>query len=221
MARFTEAVDDLLFQEYKNKRIVISTKDGRPLRFQTPKLYVPFGCTSFTPDIGDKKCSLDMSLNGWDEEGGFIQKFYRCLRKIEDQVIDNVYEQRQEIFNRDISRDELETMFNSNVREAMNGHAPKFRCKVDLNAQGQIKCDVFDAKKERLRDEITEGLYSKCTVKAICELASVYFMNRKFGCVWRLNQLMTFEIERPKGFLFDSLLSQAAQPDEACSGCAS
>jgi hypothetical protein len=50
----------------------------------------------------------------------------------------------------------------------MNGHAPKFRCKVDLNAQGEIKCDVFDAKKERLRDEITEGLYSKCTVKAIC-----------------------------------------------------
>lgn len=201
MSRFTEVLDDLKISEYNNRKIVISTQDDKPLRFQIPRMYIPFGISDFRPEVGHVKWNIDFSMNGFDEVGNYIHNFYNTLREIENKIINAVSDQSEKIFDKYYSYDELKELFNSNIKES-NGHAPKFRVKVDTDIHDGIKAHVFDADKNRLKDEVSRGLYSRNSGKAIIELSSVYFLNKKFGITWKLHQLMVFEPERLKGFQF-------------------
>jgi len=200
--KFTELCSNIDIGSYKNKKIVITNKDGGHLRVQAPRLYMPFGICGFTPEVGPTKYTLDLSLTGWDEDGGYVQKFYQTLREVENMVIDAVVAQSEEIFQKPMTKEELLPMFNSNIKENP-GHAPKFRVKVDTDMNDLMKADVFDANKERMpKDAMTHGLYSRNSGRPIVEMCSVYFLNRKFGVTWKLHQLQVFEPERLKGFQF-------------------
>lgn len=187
--------------EYNNRKIVICTKQGTPLRIQFPRMYMPFGISGFTPEVGPTKYNVDMALKGWDEDGNYMQKFYRDIKTLEDKVIDNVVEQSETIFGKPMTKEELAPMFNSNLKESVD-REPKLRLKVDTTLDDRIKASVFNADKHVLNDEVTNGLYARNSGHAIAELNSVYFLNRKFGCTWKLNQLVVYEPQNLKGFQF-------------------
>ena len=201
MSKFIDACDNLKINEYNNRKIVISTNDDKPFRIQIPRMYMPFGVSGFTPEVGQVKWNLDFSMNGYDEENNYVKTFYDTLRQIEDKIIHTVAELSDKIFDKIYSYNELKSMFNSNIKENL-GHAPKFRVKVDTDIHDTLKAYVFDADKNRLKDEVSHGLYSRNSGKSIVELSSVYFLNKKFGITWKLYQLMVFEPERLKGFQF-------------------
>lgn len=187
--------------EYNNRKIVICTKQGTPLRIQLPRMYMPFGISGFTPEVGPTKYNVDMALKGWDEDGNYMQKFYQDIKTLEDKVIDNVVEQSETIFGKPMTKEEIAPMFNSNLKESVD-REPKLRLKVDTSLDDRIKANVFNADKNVLNDEVTNGLYARNSGHAIAELNSVYFLNRKFGCTWKLNQLVVYEPQNLKGFQF-------------------
>lgn len=201
MSKFTEVIDDIKVNDYNNRKIVISTQDDKPLRIQIPRMYMPFGVSGFTPEVGQVKWNVDFSMNGFDEEGNYVKKFYDTLRQIEEKIIRSVVDQSEKIFDKSHTYDEIKAMFNSNIKES-SGHAPKFRVKVDTDIYDNLKANVFDSDKNRLKDTVVNGLYSRNSGKSIVELSSVYFLNKKFGITWKLYQLMVFEPERLKGFQF-------------------
>ena len=190
------------FGEYASRKIVLS-KDGKPARFQIPRLYMPFGISGFTPDVGQKKWNIDFSLKGWDEDGGYVQKFYRFLVDLENSVVDHVHRNSDQIFGSPMSRDAVEAMFNSNIKYS-EGREPKLRVKVDVDSDGMIKPKIFDANEVDITSEAEEKLHARQTGAAIVELNSVYFMNKRFGVTWKLHQLKVFEPQRLKGFQFVS-----------------
>ena len=196
-----KAIDNLQINAFNNRKIVISTKQGTPLRVQFPLMYMPFGVSGFTPEVGQTKYNIDFAIKGYDEEDSYMKKFYDSVRKLEDQIIDSVVEQSEVIFGAPMTKEQLLPMFNSNVKEAP-GREPKFRVKVDTTMDDQIKPNVFDADKNPLRDNATNGLYARNSGHAIVELNSVYFLNRKFGCTWKLHQLIVYEPQNLKGFQF-------------------
>ena len=59
---------------------------------------------------------------------------------------------------------------------------------------------IYDQEKKDIRSMAEDGLHSRSTGSAIVELNSVYFLNKKFGCTWKLYQLMVSDIQRLKGF---------------------
>lgn len=191
----------LTIHEYRGRKMVLSDGD-KPMRFQAPRLYMPWGVSAFTPEIGEKKFNVDFNLTGWDEEGGFVQKFYKTIKAIETKVIEEVAKQSVVIFGESKGVDELRAMFNSNLKEAENGHAPKFRVKLDVDSSGFAKPEIFDSNRNLLRDEIKEGVYGRLSGKAIAEIGSVYFLNKRFGITYKLYQMQVFEPERLKGFSF-------------------
>jgi hypothetical protein len=71
---------------------------------------------------------------------------------------------------------------------------------VDTDYEGKIKPMIYDQEKKDIRTVAEDGLHSKSTGSAIVELNSVYFLNKKFGCTWKLYQLMVSDIQRLKGF---------------------
>lgn len=196
-----KAIDNIQLNEYNNRRIVVSTKQGTALRVQLPRMYMPFGVSGFTPEVGPTKYNIDFAIKGYDEEDSYMNKFYNNLRKIEDIIIDSVVEQSEAIFGTKMSKEELIPMFNSNVKESQD-REPKLRIKVDTNIEGQIRANIFDADKNPKHDELTNGLYARNSGHAIVELNSIYFLNRKFGCTWKLHQLIVYEPQNLKGFQF-------------------
>ena len=201
MSKITDAIENLEIADFNNRKIVLSTKGGTPMRIQFPRLYMPFGVSGFTPEVGPTKYNVDLALKGHDEEGSYIKKFYDSLRAIEDKIIDNVVEQSEKIFQKKMTKEELMPMFNSNVKESP-GREPKFRVKVDTDHHSMIKAAVYDADKNPIKTEVSNGLYARNSGHAIAELNSVYFLNRKFGCTWKLYQLVVYEPQNLKGFQF-------------------
>ncbi len=201
MSKITDVIETLNISQFNNRKIVLSTKEGGLLKIQFPRLYMPFGVSGFTPEVGPTKYNIDLALKGYDEDGSYIKKFYDSLRIIEDKIIDAVVEQSEDIFNKKMTKDELEPMFNSNIKEAPD-REPKFRVKVDTDHNEMIKASVYDANKNPVKTEVSNGLYARNSGHTIVELNSVYFLNRKFGCTWKLNQLIVYEPQNLKGFQF-------------------
>lgn len=196
-----KALETLQVNEYNNRKIVLSTKQGTPMRIQFPRMYMPFGVSGFTPEVGPTKYNIDFAIKGYDEEGSYMKKFYESTKKLEDKIIDAVMEQSEVIFGSRMSKEELLPMFNSNIKESPD-REPKFRIKVDTDLDDQIKVPVYDADKNAIREIVTNGLYARNSGHAIVELGGVYFLNRKFGCTWKLHQLIVYEPQNLKGFQF-------------------
>jgi hypothetical protein len=196
-----KAIDNLQINEFNNRKIVLTTKQGTPLRIQFPRMYMPFGVSGFTPEVGPTKYNIDFAIKGYDEEDSYMKKFYDGVRKMEDMIIDAVVEQSESIFGTSMSKEDLVPMFNSNVKMSP-GREPKFRVKIDTDIEGNIKPAVYDADKNPRKDEATNGLYARNSGQAIVELNSVYFLNKKFGCTWKTYQLVVHEPQNLKGFQF-------------------
>jgi len=175
--------------------------EGTPFRIHLPRMYMPFGISGFVPESGPTKYNIDFAIKGYDEEGSEVKTFYETLRAIESKIIDGVTEQSEMIFGHAMTREELEPMFFSNIKDSTD-REPKFRVKVDTTMDDQVKAAVFDKDKVRKHDTIVNKLYARNSGQSIAELMSVYFMNRKFGCIWKLHQLVVHEPQNLKGFQF-------------------
>tara|TARA_R110002072_G_scaffold157128_3_gene307621 strand:- start:1673 stop:2326 length:654 start_codon:yes stop_codon:yes gene_type:complete len=180
---------DFEIGEYSNKKITLCSKcdNKKPIRFQIPKLYLPFGLSEFKPSYGPSKYYVDFSFKGWDQDESIVKKFYDFIRDIEDKIVKNLCENSEKIFGEVKDYDNISKKFNSNIKMPKNGmYAPNFK----------VKCDdtfIYDSTNKLLTDEKTAGLYMKKSASAILELSSVYFMNGQFGLVWKCYQLKLFD----------------------------
>ena len=199
--KFINAKETLKLTNYDGRKISLCTNEDKLMKIIFPRMYMPFGISGFTPEIGATKYNIDFAMKGWDEPDNFVKKFYECMREIEDKVIHAVSEQSAKIFNKYMTYEELKPMFNSNIKESTD-REPKFRVKVDSTIDGKIKPHVYNEDKKPMVDDIKNGLYSRNSGTAIVEMNSVYFLNRKFGISWKLNSLVVYEPQRLKGFQF-------------------
>ena len=202
MAHFQTLVDNLEISQYKvSNKITLSTKDGTPVRVQTPRLYMPFGISGFTPPVGNTKWNIDFSLKGHDEEGNYVKAFYETLQKAEAAIVEAVRVQSPDIFGKEMTTEELLPMFNSNIKHSPD-REPKFRVRVDTTTSGELKASVYDKDKNSITTALTEKLYARNSGVSIVEMNSMYFLNKKFGVTWKLHQLVVYEPQQLKGFQF-------------------
>jgi|UniRef100_A0A6C0CQ85 hypothetical protein len=201
MAKFHTLLDNLEILSYDGRKICLSNKDGKNVRIQTPRMYMPFGISGFQPQVGATKWNLDFSMKGYDEEGNYVKNFYETLQEVEKRIIEAVSLQSVDIFGKHMSVDELSPMFNSNIKHSPD-REPKFRIRVDTTADGDIKAGIFDSEKKSINSKVENKLYSRNSGVAITEMNSVYFLNRKFGVTWKLHQLVVHEPQQLKGFQF-------------------
>jgi|TARA_B110000503_G_scaffold143706_1_gene247305 hypothetical protein len=201
MAKFTTLPDSLTILEYDGRKISLSDKEGKSVRIQMPRMYMPFGMSCFTPAMGNSKWNIDFSLKGYDEDGNSVKSFYEKLLETEEAIINSVSMQSVAIFKKHMSVEELRPLFNSNLKYSPD-REPKFRVKVDVSGEGVIKSGVFNSEKQCLKDDLVDKLYARNSGVGISEMCSVYFMNRKFGITWKLHQLVVHEPQQLKGFQF-------------------
>jgi hypothetical protein len=197
---FHDIKDAIKIGEFENKKIPICDSDDKALTFQIPRLYMPFGISGFVYAGRPAQWNVELALKGWDKEDGYVRKFYNFVKDVEERVISKVCEEKNIIFGTvNVSDEDIRGMFNSNLKEAANGYEPKMRVKIDVTPDLVTKFKVFDAHGDDITQPVADGLYARKSVVSVVELSSVYFMNRKFGLVWRMAQMQVFEPQRIKG----------------------
>ena len=196
--RFTEfsLSDQLKIGQFHDRKITLSNLD-KPIRFQIPRMYMPFGLSTYAQT---NRWNIDFSMKGFNEEGNYVKRFYEFVKELENAVIQYIHVHSTEIFGKSRTVEDIRSMFLSNIKE--NDQEPKFRLKVDVDVNNTIISDVFDIEDNSINDEVERGLYSKKSGVALVEVGSVYFMNNQIGLVWRLAQLKIYETQRLKGFQF-------------------
>lgn len=195
--KFHEATID--FADYKNKGIKFTKK----VSFQIPRLYIPFGLTGFTPPIGATKWSIDLNLQGWDDDGNQANVFYNWVRSLEAKIKQHVADNSHEIFGTQKTYEQIDNMFNSNIKLGNPTHPPKLRVKVDTRSDGTIAPHIFDEQSNPLDDgEPSNGLFAQRVAACIVELGGIYFMNKMIGVTWKLVQMKLYEPARLKGSHF-------------------
>ena len=115
MAKFNTFLDTLDILEYDGRKISLCTKEGKPARMQLPRMYMPFGMSGYTPAVGNTKWNVDFSLKGYDEDENYVKFFYETMLQVETRIIENVAKQSVNIFGKEMSVDELRSIFNSNL----------------------------------------------------------------------------------------------------------
>jgi hypothetical protein len=201
MVKFTTVLDTIDILEYDGRKISLSTEEGKPVKFQMPRMYMPFGIGGFTPAVGNTKWSIDFSLKGYDEEGNYVKLFYETILKIEDKIIAAVAKQSEAIFGKKMDIEYLKSIFNSNLKHSPD-REPKFRVKVDVSGDNTLKTGVFNSERQHLKDELKDKLYARNSGVGMVEMSSVYFLNKQFGITWKLHQLIVHEPQQLKGFQF-------------------
>lgn len=194
-SRFTQISvdDDVVLGEFYNKRIPIMNSDKKSLTFQMPRMYLPFGLSGFVPPSGPTKWNLDFVMKGWNEPGGYVNKYYDWVRELENKVISHIHENSQVIFGAPLSRQEIEGMFNSNLKESQNGYDPKLRVKADTWPDGNLKFKVFDEEQVDVTEPAEKDLFRQHSGIALVELNGIWFFQRKWGITWRTTQLQIFK----------------------------
>ena len=113
MKKFTNVINDLEIKQYDGRKISFCTKEGNLVKFQIPRMYMPFGISGFVPEIGATKWNIDFAMKGWDEEGNYVKRFYETLKEIENKIIQEVSNLSETIFGIHTALEDLKPMSNT------------------------------------------------------------------------------------------------------------
>lgn len=181
------------------KIVYISLAGDARVKVQTPILSAPFGISTFDEaSTGTQSFSLDASFRGYENDTK-IKGFMDKCRQIDSVLLDVASERSKEWFGgKAMSADVVRELMRKQVRDANDPtkYAPTMRLKI-LPAT-----EFYDTDQEAVdMSYITKGT----TFKAIIELSAVWFINRQFGCTWRIAQMQI--LSRPDkltGFAFQA-----------------
>jgi len=179
------------------KIVYLSFAGDARVKVQTPILSAPFGISTFDEaSTGAQSFSLDASFRGYETDAK-IKGFMDKCRQLDEVLLTTASERSKEWFGgKAMSADVVRELMRKQVRDATDPtkYAPTMRMKILPTTE------FYDADAEATdMSYITKGT----TFKAIIELSAVWYINRQFGCTWRIAQMQI--LSRPDkltGFAF-------------------
>jgi hypothetical protein len=206
--KFTEFnLHDVTFGEYSSKGISLSLPNGDPIHIQIPRLYAPFGLSGFPNQFGPTRYNIDASLRGWNEEGSYVNKFFKFLMNIETVVLDHVRKL-------DVVPGDPNEFFNSNLKLSEK-YDPKFRIKVRRVLFHMVKrrpsadADTtqvdnqslfFGPQHENMTPlQLEDGLFKGKTFTSVVHLKGVYFFKKQIGLTWTIVDAKVYQPKKRRG----------------------
>jgi hypothetical protein len=177
------------------KVVYLNFPNSQRIVLQTPVMSSPFGISTYDDaSDGKRSYSLDASFKGHDTNKKLDSFLTKC-RVFDDMLLDTAVENSRAWFSKDMSKDMVSVLFRKSIRDANDPkYAPTLRLKITPTTE------YYDEHQNKVNmDYITKGT----SFRAIVELSSVFFVNKNFGCTWRIVQLaVTSRPDRLNGFAF-------------------
>jgi hypothetical protein len=190
------------------------------LIFQTPKMFVPFGASTFKnenstqPPKYSVRFSLDKKVGGVKELAKFLEDLDKlvCKKAVENKA----WYQLLGMKSSKVSKEKVEVLYNSIVKESTNEKYPDaFNTKVPFNYQNNsVLLTLFDKSKQKLDvtlDNIEQLLPKLSEMKALVQVSHIWFIGKKFGVTLKLVQGVVYKKESLSGY---SMLEDSDDEDE-------
>lgn len=183
---------------------------------QTPPMPMPFGITPYqeasTGDI--QSYSIDVSFRTAETDPR-VASFAFKLRELDEMLIEAGTKHSQEWFGKKMTKELVGEFYRKLLKENPN-YPPILKIKVAVDSHGEPSAQFFDENRAPVSiDYLVKG----STVKMICELSSVWFVNKTFGATFRLVQAAV--VSKPKrlsGYSFADEDDGPAAGDDAAAG---
>ena len=105
--------------------------------------------------------------------------------------------------------DVVSELFKDSIRFSA-AYPPLFKVKIP-SWNGEFKCDVYNPRGERV--DLIEALKAQCTVIALIQPQSLWFVDKSFGIIWVARQLMVFEAPRMDRLMINPALTSNADAE--------
>lgn len=179
-------------REQGGKLVYVSTSQNKRDRvlMEIPASPLPFGVSPYTDSVSGEiqSYSIDIAFRNHDTDPR-VADFLAKMRQLDECLVEQATANSAAWLGKTMSKDLVaEHFYRKLVREAPENtnYAPTMKLKVPF--------DTFTAKPvthffDEQRQPVTVDYLTKGTVvKAIVELSSVWFVNKAFGCTWRVMQ---------------------------------
>lgn len=162
----------------------ISGADNGRVILQTPTMSLPFGITPYDVNGEIQSYSVELSFRGIDSDPK-LQDFLEKLRELDELLIDTATENSEAWFGKKQSREMVAEFYRRLVNDRNPEYPPFVKMKVGVGMNGEPSAQFYDEKRERVGiDYLTKG----SSLKVICEISSIWFVNKTFGASFRISQ---------------------------------
>ena len=172
---------------------------------KTPKMFAPFGATNYNPNnvaAMNNKFAVALSFKGEDTNKE-IADLKTLLGGLDKLVIDHTCSHKdwsKQINKKKCSRDVIESSYTRVLKEVEEDakFPALFNLKAQINWRDGVPCvgtKVYNTQKESLPidfDNFGQVLPKLTDMKCIFQVASVWFINKKFGLTVKLVQAKVF-----------------------------
>ena len=194
-----------------NKTVYLSGSNRSKLNIQFPWMRAPFGLSSYTDAAtGRISYSLDLSFDKDNEE---LMECQKKLEELDDIVVKTVEANSKEWLGKPFKAAVLkEALYKPLVRPGKDDYASTIKMKVMVDQ----KTDKFIPEAYNMRQEQVEisTLEKGMKVIAIAEIASIWFIDNKFGVTVRLQQCLMEPPKKLPKFAFKGVEGIASAGDE-------
>ncbi len=213
----------------KAKQAYINYNGGKFI-VQTPHhMNLPFGL-----GVQDKskfggtgfEYSLDLSLNGYNDESSPVGQYYEMLQGLDEYIIKTAVSKSEEWFGKKKSEEVIRDMYKSAVkmpRDESKGYAPTQKIKLRKNQSGEFETKFYNPKGKLYKDTPIEDLLPKrAQVTVLLQCAGLWFTAAGFGVTWRAQQVVIHKVpEKMKEFAFVGTFEEGGDEETGGGGAGS
>ena len=194
----------IVIHPYSVKDGMNITLDNKPLEFNIPRMYMPFGISGFENQQGYTNWNINFSMKGYKDEESHIKKFHAFIKDFENVVINHIVENSESIFKETKTEHEVREMWNSNLKQG--GYEPNLTVKVYTVAGTEppvARNKIYNGEQKPISNTLdVTNKYAKYSGAARIVVDRIYFFRSMIGLVWKTHQLMVWPAQKLNGFQF-------------------
>jgi|TARA_B110000261_G_scaffold91062_1_gene103688 hypothetical protein len=194
--------------ERKNgSKVCYPLYNNKPIYFQTPQMYAPFGISSFNNEPGVQETySMNLSFQGMAERKS-VKKLFDVMESIDKSNVKEAFDNCSTWLNKKKvnSLDVVEALYSPIVREpTQEKYSATMKLKLPYY-EDMFKTTFYDKEHNimNIKNHIADMKGSKC--KAVIMCTGVWFIGGKFGCTWQCEQVECILPEKMSGYVIKDI----------------
>jgi len=201
-----------IYIRYKNP----ATSQEHNLYVQTPKMFCPFGASSYKQTDSNQVPRYNLNLS-FGKDKVELSKFQDKLQALDELVLDKVLNDPKllNLLNIKSAKDKDKTRAGLSFlqvptikfpKDDSKDYPPVLSVKIPTNySTGKFTTEFYSKSKEKMQvdhDNIETSCPKKSEVKCLLRVASIWFVGGKFGVALRAEQCVVFPSQVLSGYAF-------------------
>jgi hypothetical protein len=194
-----------------NKTVYLSGPNRSKLNIQFPWMRAPFGLSSYT-DAATNRTSYSLDLS-FDKDNDDLLDIQSKFEEFDDLVVKTVAANSKEWLGKPFKEAVLkEALYKPVIRAGKDDYASTMKLKIMVdNKTGNFVPEAYNMRRENVAlDSLEKGM----KVIVIAEVASIWFIDNKFGVTVRLNQVLMEPPKKLPKFAFTGITTEEPATEE-------